>query len=257
VSEPLAAPATPVPPPLAPLEQEYRPVARYLHTFLIVLLMCAVGVMSMLSFKSGRAPAGPMALYIPTIIWLWSLALLVYAGVRRHGLRVRDVFGNTWRSFDDLLMDLAVAAGFWVAAMTVLYAVSRVLMYLLKQPTPKTIPTELQALAPQGALGFALWLVLSISAGICEEFVFRGYLQRQFTALARNAGAGIVLSALVFSVGHLYEGGVKAIVIGIFGILLGVLAHARRSLAPGMIAHAWHDIFAGALLYLLPRMLPH
>jgi membrane protease YdiL (CAAX protease family) len=156
-----------------------------------------------------------------------------------------------------VLMDLAVAAGFWVAAMTVLYAVSRVLMYLLKQPTPKTIPTELQALAPQSALGFALWLVLSISAGMCEEFVFRGYLQRQFTALARNAGAGIVISALVFSVGHLYEGGVKAIVIGIFGILLGVLAHARRSLAPGMIAHAWHDIFAGALLYLLPRMLPH
>jgi hypothetical protein len=224
---------------------------------LIVLLMCAVGVMSMLSFKSGRTAAGPMALYIPTIIWLWSLTLLVYAGVRRRGVRLRDVFGQTWQSFDDALMDLAFAAAFWIGAMTVLYAISRLLMYLLHQPTPKTVPTELQALAPQGALGFALWLALSISAGICEEFVFRGYLQRQFTVLARNAAAGIVLSALVFSVGHLYEGGVRAIVIGVFGILLGVLAHLRRSLAPGMIAHAWHDIFAGVLLYLLPRLIPH
>jgi membrane protease YdiL (CAAX protease family) len=141
--------------------------------------------------------------------------------------------------------------------MTVLYAMSRLLMYLLHQPTPKTIPTELQALAPQGALGFALWFALSISAGICEEFVFRGYLQRQFSALTANAAAGIVLSAVVFSVGHLYEGGVKAVVIGVFGILLGTLAYLRRSLAPGMIAHAWHDIFAGALLYLLPRLLAH
>jgi len=258
VSEPFAVSSDPVqPPPAMSRAAELTPVASYLHTFLIVLLMCAVGVMSMLSFKSGRAPAGPLALYIPTIIWLWSLTGLVYAGVRRHGFRVRDVFGQKWQSFDDALMDVAFAAAFWIAAMTILYAVSRLLMALLHQPTPKSIPTELQALAPQGALGFALWLALSISAGICEEFVFRGYLQRQFGALARNAGAGIVLSALVFSVGHLYEGGVKAIVIGVFGILLGVLAHLRRSLAPGMIAHAWHDIFAGALLYLLPRMLAH
>jgi hypothetical protein len=110
-------------------------------------------------------------------------------------------------------------------------------------------------LAPKGALGFSLWLVLSVSAGICEEFVFRGYLQRQFSALARNAAAGIVLSAIVFSVGHLYEGVVKAGVIGVFGILLGTLAYARRSLAPGMLAHAWHDIFAGLLLYVLPHWL--
>lgn len=256
MSEPVIVPANPSPAVDAP-SGEWKPLASYLHTFLIVLLMCAVGVMSMLSFKSGRAAVGPLALYLPTIIWLWSLTLLVYAGIRRRGYRVRDVIGHTWKTFDDALMDLAYAAGFWIAAMTVLYAMSRLLMYLLHQPTPKTIPTELQALAPQGALGFALWFALSISAGICEEFVFRGYLQRQFSALTANAAAGIVLSAVVFSVGHLYEGGVKAVVIGVFGILLGTLAYLRRSLAPGMIAHAWHDIFAGALLYLLPRLLAH
>lgn len=261
MTDPLATPVAPAPPasptPVVSPATELTPVASYLHTFLIVLLMCAVGIMSMLSFQRGRAPAGPLALYLPTIVWLWSLTLLVYAGVRRSGTRLRDVFGRTWQSFDDVLMDFGVAAGFWIAAMMILYVVGTLLMKLTGTPAPKTIPTELQLLAPQGALGFALWFVLSISAGICEEFVFRGYLQRQFGALARNAGAGIVISALVFSVGHLYEGGLKAIVIGVFGILLGTLAHLRRSLAPGMIAHAWHDIFAGALLYLLPRVLPH
>jgi uncharacterized protein len=115
-------------------------------------------------------------------------------------------------------------------------------------PAPTSIPTEMRALAPTGPVSAILWLILSITAGICEEFVFRGYLQKQFSALTRSVAGGILLSALVFSVGHLYEGAVRAIVIGIFGVMLGVLAHYRRSLAPGMIAHAWHDIFSGALL---------
>jgi hypothetical protein len=111
----------------------------------------------------------------------------------------------------------------------------------------------MRALAPQGLSGIGLWIVLSLTAGICEEFVFRGYLQKQFIALTKNVPVGIVLSAAVFMVGHLYEGMLTAVVIAVFGILLGTLAHMRRSLAPGMIAHAWHDIFSGVLLALLTQ----
>ena len=243
MSEPLAAPAAPAP--VMPTGSPWKPVASYLHTFLIVALLCAVGVMSMLTLQRGGAAVKATSLYIQTIIWLWVLSLLVYFGLRRRGTRLRDIFGNTWQSFDDALMDIGVFVGFWIAAMVILVGANAVLMKLTGTAAPKSIPTELQMLAPKGALGLSLWLILSVSAGICEEFVFRGYLQRQFSALARNAAAGIVLSAMVFSVGHLYEGIVKAGVIGVFGILLGTLAYARRSLAPGMLAHAWHDIFAG------------
>jgi Type II CAAX prenyl endopeptidase Rce1-like len=31
-----------------------------------------------------------------------------------------------------------------------------------------------------GATEITFWIVLSVTAGICEETVFRGYLQRQF-----------------------------------------------------------------------------
>jgi len=253
VTEPLASPAAPVP--VMPTGSPWKPVASYLHTFLIVALLCAVGVMSMLTLQRGGAAVKATSLYLQTIIWLWALSLLVYFGLRRHGTRLRDIFGQTWQSFDDALMDIGIFVGFWIAAMAILVGANAILMKITGTPAPKSIPTELQMLAPKGALGLSLWLILSVSAGICEEFVFRGYLQRQFSALARNAAAGIVLSALVFSVGHLYEGIVKAGVIGVFGILLGTLAYVRRSLAPGMLAHAWHDIFAGLLLYVLPHWL--
>ena len=225
-----------------------QPLASYLHTAIVVALMVGVGVMSAASFKAGKAPTTPLALYIPTIIWLWSLALIVYLGMRRRGSRIVDAFGRPWRSFDDVLTDFVVAGGFWLGVLVVLVLLSLALFRLSHTPTPTTIPTEMRALAPSGPLAAILWLVLSVTAGVCEEFVFRGYLQKQFAALSNNVAAGIVLSALVFSIGHLYEGAVRATVIGVFGVMLGMLAHYRRSLAPGMIAHAWHDIFSGALL---------
>jgi len=222
------------------------PLASYLHTAFLVVLMIGVGVMSAMSFKQGTAPTNPLALYIPTIIWLWSLVLIVYAGVRMRGHRLRDVFGRTWQSFDDALMDAAVAAGFWLGAMIVLVGLAYGLMRLTR--TPVQLPSEMSALTPQGLSGAVLWIVLSVSAGICEELVFRGYLQRQFAALTNNWAGGIVFSALIFSVGHLYEGALRASVIGIFGIMLGTLAYVRRSLAPGVIAHILQDLIAGLLL---------
>jgi hypothetical protein len=241
--------ATPQPLPLP--EEERRPLASYWHTAIIILVMVGVGVMSAYSFKSGRAAVSPLALYIPTIIWLWSLTLIVYAGVRHRGNRVADVFGRKWKNFDDVLMDFVVAFGFWFGVVVVLVSLKLLLMHLTGTPAPKALPTEMRALAPQGLSGIGLWIVLSLSAGICEEFVFRGDLQKQFIALSRNVPVGIALSAAVFMIGHLYEGMLTAAVVGVFGILLGTLAHLRRSLAPGMIAHAWHDIFSGVLLALL------
>jgi membrane protease YdiL (CAAX protease family) len=236
--------------------RETKPVASYVHTFFIVLLMLGVGLMSAASFKKGTAPTNPLLLYIPTIIWLWSLALLTYVGMRFRGTPLHEVLGRTWQSFDDFLMDIVIAVGFWLGAFGVIVLLGFLFNALTHTPKPTTLPPEFQALAPRGVSGILTWIVLSITAGMCEEFVFRGYLQRQFAALTRSAAGGIVLSACIFSVGHLYEGAVKATVIGVFGMLLGILAHMRRSLVPGIIAHTWHDVFSGFLLSILGRVVP-
>ena len=63
--------------------------------------------------------------------------------------------------------------------------------------------------------------------------------------------AGVLLSAVVFGASHGYEGGARMILIGIFGLMFGLLAWWRKSLRPGMIAHAWHDALSGAVLRML------
>jgi membrane protease YdiL (CAAX protease family) len=92
-----------------------------------------------------------------------------------------------------------------------------------------------------------LWIALSVTAGICEEAIFRGYLQPQFMALTRNAPAGILLAAVVFGAAHAYQGYKMIILIAFYGAMFGGLAYWRGSVRPGMIAHAWQDSLNGVL----------
>jgi membrane protease YdiL (CAAX protease family) len=83
----------------------------------------------------------------------------------------------------------------------------------------------------------------AISAAICEETGFRGYMQQPIEQ--RNGAAmAILVSSVFFTLVHLTKGwalaGMVPIVLGA-GILLGLLAWSSGSLIPGMIGHAVMD----------------
>jgi len=106
---------------------------------------------------------------------------------------------------------------------------------------------------PRGEGEIVLWIFLSLSAGICEEIIFRGYLQRQLLGWLKSAPMAVVISAMVFGAVHIYQGVKSAIVICVFGLLFGILAEWRKSLRPGMMAHAWHDAFTGVVASFVRR----
>ena len=133
---------------------------------------------------------------------------------------------------------IAVAVGFWLIALVVLGAAS-----LALQATKAS--QNIRVLLPQSQLEVFLWILTSITAGVCEEIIFRGYFQRQFSAWTGNVAAGVLLSAAAFGAGHIYQGWRSAIVVLVYGSLFGILAEARESLRPGMMTHAWHDGFVG------------
>jgi membrane protease YdiL (CAAX protease family) len=108
-------------------------------------------------------------------------------------------------------------------------------------------------LAPQGPFESLLWIALAATAGICEESIFRGYLQRQFVAGTRSAPIGVLLSAALFGAGHIYQGAKATVVIGVYGLMFGILAEARKNLRPGIMAHAWHDAITGLVMRFLPK----
>jgi len=115
-------------------------------------------------------------------------------------------------------------------------------------PSSRRGTNAAQGLLPQGTLESLVWIPLALSAGFCEELAFRGYLQKQFQAVAGSTALAVLFQAIVFGVGHLYEGVGAATRITLFGALFGLLAVWRQSLRPGMIAHAWSDIF-GVIIF--------
>jgi membrane protease YdiL (CAAX protease family) len=65
--------------------------------------------------------------------------------------------------------------------------------------------------------------------------------------MTRNSAAAVILQAILFGISHGYQGFRAIIMIILFGFLFGILALWHKSLRPGMILHAWSDIYAGYL----------
>jgi uncharacterized protein len=231
------------------LEQKQQ-VANYWHTVAVVAILLLVSFAG--ANRQGRAAGslGRPGFYLSAITLEWVLVGVVYLGIKRRGYRLRDLIGGRWRGFDDVLLELAIAAGFWVGAAVVLAALAYALGLAGRA---EEMRRSLEFLIPRTPLDFALWLAVSVTAGFCEEVIYRGYLQRQLAAVSRSVTIGVVVSAIVFGASHAYEGGARMIIIGVFGALFGILAALRKSLRPGMIAHAWHDAFSGVMLGILRR----
>ncbi len=242
-----------------PAAEGLKLLAPIWHTVLIVLLL--VGNSFVSAMVSSRAIAhGPNLIterarifqYAFTIVLEFFLLFLVWIGLRLKQVKIRELIGGRWATPEAFLLDVAIAAGFWVTAFAVLAGMSWA-VGLTKASQVEASKKLAEALAPHSFLGLALFISLSIIAGFVEEIIFRGYLQRQLGALTGNIYAGLLVSAAVFGASHGYEGTRRMIVIFVFGAMFGFLALWRKSLRPGMMAHAWHDAFSGVILFLVAR----
>ena len=167
----------------------------------------------------------------------WGLTGFIWLGIRGRGVRMVELIGGRWPSLWAVLRDLGIAALFLIASNLVLTALTHVL---------KATPGRgIRAIFPNGPTEVALFVMLALTAGICEEILFRGYLQRQFAALTKSAAAGLTLQAIAFGAAHGYQGTKHMCIIAVYGCLFGLLAYWRRSLRPGMMAHFIQDSVGG------------
>ena len=221
-------------------------VASAWHTFLVLLLLAgwAYRGFHRAEHMQLTADANRVALYGQTILGQWILFGLVYFGVWLHsasGPTPQSVLlGKPWHSWSDFWTDCKAAALFWLASTTVLVIVGLAL-------GSGAGTSRVSFLFPHGALEMVMWTLLATTAGICEEAIFRGYLQRQLLAWTRSVPAAITTTALAFCAMHAYQGWKMAVSIGLLGAMLGALAHWRGTVRPGMMAHAWQDTIAGLL----------
>jgi uncharacterized protein len=182
-----------------------------------------------------------VALYVAMIPLECALAIYCLTGVRSRGGNLQTLSGGRWTSWKDILADLSVALPFWLLLQILSRIASRVL-------GPDSVDSVV-GLLPKKPLEILAWIAVSLTAGVCEELIYRGYLQQQLHALLGNLPVAILVQGIIFGLVHCYQGRKSAIVVCVIGILLGVLAAWRRNLRTNIIVHAWVDMWEGWLKF--------
>jgi membrane protease YdiL (CAAX protease family) len=92
---------------------------------------------------------------------------------------------------------------------------------------------------PTGPRDRRAWLLLSATAGITEEIMYRGVLLLTLSRLIPTLAPLLIclVAVLIFAVGHVYQGWVGIIVTGLLAILFIALYLVTGSLLPGMVLH--------------------
>jgi len=216
------------------------------HTLIFLGICLAVTVVSAMNANHGYPTGAParsnqmllLYLFLIGMEWLWIR--FVYKGMQAHGRSLLELIGRrpwfTPRLLAGDVLYAALALGFSYALFV---GIDRVLQH------GEALTNPLLPAVPSGAAGIIVWIGLSLSAGICEEIVFRGYLQRQLAALSGSTSVAIVGQAVAFGIVHGYEGVGAVIRIVVYGLAFGMLARWRGNIRAGMIAHVVWDILAG------------
>jgi membrane protease YdiL (CAAX protease family) len=225
---------------LADAPPEALASSRHLRRLIYIVFGIAVAMFLQARQSSpASAPPSRIPLYVGLIAVEFALVRFVFIGIRARGHKFIELLGRRWRTVLDVFGDVVLAA------ITVgLLRVSGPLLYSAlgrwSSNTGFLLPTTL----PESIV----WIIVSCAAGIGEELVFRGYLQPQLWSLTKSLPTALLLQALIFAIGHIYQGWKPALVTAIYGLVFGLIAAWRRSIIPGALAHAIADIIGGLRL---------
>lgn len=180
-----------------------------------------------------------MFLLITTIIFQWVIFGINYWSVYSEGTGLAGIGFTKFRG-----IYVAWGVAFLLGANLLLAGVAWILGQI-----GMPLPGEVMLLVPQDPMGKVVWVMVSITAGVCEETAFRGYLMTRLRLVGRMNSWVIptIISAVAFGACHAYQGMPGFIAITIYGALFSILYIRTGSIWPGIIAHSLQDL--GALIW--------
>jgi CAAX protease family protein len=211
------------------------------HTVTLLGMIAALVTMSTRLHSAAHSGESHKLIgYLVVAAFEWTMAIWIATGCRLQGESLLTLLGACSLRWRTILRDCGLALSFLVAANIVLGLVQHLFA---------TAPNNaLRSLLPRTPVETAAYLGLTVTAGFCEEWIYRGYLHRQFAAWTGSVAVGLALQGIVFGASHAYQGFGMVLTITVYGCLFGLLAIWRKSLRPGMIAHFLQDAVGGLLL---------
>ena len=194
-----------------------------------------------------------LSLYASTIFYQWLLVAVVAWRAFSRKLSLVELgltTSDTWRTVLIAVgLTTLLCANQWASLrrMTQLPESQRgLLLRVTEKIMPRSFPETL------------VFAALALTAGLAEEFLYRGFVftvfAHVFAGSALSIPMAMILSSAWFGVGHLYQGRRGIITTFIVGLLFSIIRVWSGSLIPSMAAHAGIDLMAGigASRYLRP-----
>ena len=229
------------------VELKQRPLpAPWQHTLLLALVLVLWAIYGALRANLTASQMPRLVRYISTGIVQWLLVGSTIAGLYHRRSFILGVLGMPARRRfgKDLLTGLTILVSGWLVVIALHFALRHTSLQAA------SASNAVKALLPHTALEMILWVFLAMTAGVCEEFIFRGYLQRQVSAWSGSMVARIAIPTLIFGCLHLYQGIGSAIGITGLGLVYAIFAARLGNIRAVMIAHGTQDLLVGLIHYL-------
>lgn len=92
---------------------------------------------------------------------------------------------------------------------------------------------------------YALWVVVSLAAGIAEEVSYRGVLWVLLERVTGSSLVAAVLAAIAFGLGHSLQGKRSMVIITLVALGMHALVRVTGSLLAPILVHVSYDVIAG------------
>lgn len=183
-------------------------------------------------------PSARIRFYRDIVILEWALVFLVLLTLWLSGGSLADI-GLRPVSMDSESAALGLGAAVGLLAPVVLSAVSRRYREgLQRQVEP------VRGMLPQRVDERRWFGLVAVTAGVCEEILFRGFLMAYLTALVPGmpVWAALAVSSAVFGMAHLYQGWSGVLTTGLVGAVMGFMFVTFDSLTVPIVLHALVDL---------------
>jgi len=179
-------------------------------------------------------------LYLSTILFQWVLTALIGWRAFSRGLSTSELGLSAPWTPKILLITFAgailIALGHWLNLHR---------MAGMNHPSIDSLRAMAARIFPRSGGELAFYVALALTAGVCEEFIFRGFVIAALSRAELSTWEVILLSSLMFGVAHLYQGKGGSIGTGLLGVVFAGARIAYYSLFPVTVWHSVLDVVAG------------
>jgi len=231
------------------------PLPQDLSSFDLLLLVFAAILMPVLSTIAGRRLAREKPEERRLIPRYWRIiarGVIVVALV----LGVWHVLGRPYSELGLGRLNIWDYAGF--AAIVMSFVFLGFQLVRLKSLSPERLEKAMKSInsikiTPTTRGELSVFMLMSMSAGVWEELLYRGFLIWFLTPSAGVIGA-IVISSMIFGLGHIYQGASGVAKTGAIGLVFATLYVLSGSLWWLMAAHALIDIYGGFVTFRIKQL---